>query len=176
MGLFSGIGKAFGKIGKAVGKVASSPVGGLALGFIPGGGIVSTIARQAIGAAAQKYGGGSAPAQALMKMPKVFPGGSPLQLLPSKGGFGDPSVINRLMQKQFPGWGLPAKGFSGGYLGAGASGTWQRRRRMNPGNVRAARRAIRRIKSVRKLLKSIESQLPKRSCGHSPGRRYARRR
>lgn len=38
----------------------------------------------------------------------------------------------------------------------------KRRRRMNFGNARAARRAIRRIKGVRRLLKSIEDQLPRR--------------
>jgi len=37
----------------------------------------------------------------------------------------------------------------------------RRRRRMNPMNQRAARRAIRRVKAVRKMLQSIERQLPK---------------
>lgn len=37
-----------------------------------------------------------------------------------------------------------------------------KRRRMNFGNAKAARRAIRRIKGVRRLLKSIEDQLPRR--------------
>lgn len=36
------------------------------------------------------------------------------------------------------------------------------RKRMNAGNAKAARRAIRRIKSVRKLLQSIERELPRR--------------
>lgn len=35
-------------------------------------------------------------------------------------------------------------------------------RRMNAGNAKAARRAIRRIKAVRKLLQSIERELPRR--------------
>lgn len=38
---------------------------------------------------------------------------------------------------------------------------FKKRRRMNPGNARAARRAINRIKGARNLLKSIERQLPK---------------
>jgi len=44
-------------------------------------------------------------------------------------------------------------------------------RHMNAGNAKAARRAIRRITSVRKLLKSIERQLPMRPAprGRSPG-------
>lgn len=37
-------------------------------------------------------------------------------------------------------------------------------RRMNPLNARAARRAIRRIKSVRKIVRGIESSLPKAKC------------
>lgn len=39
--------------------------------------------------------------------------------------------------------------------------SYRRRRRMNPLNPRAARRAISRIKSLRKLTRSIEAQLPK---------------
>lgn len=38
----------------------------------------------------------------------------------------------------------------------------RRRRRMNFGNAKAARRAIRRIKGTRKLLQDIEKQLPRR--------------
>lgn len=38
----------------------------------------------------------------------------------------------------------------------------RKRRRMNFGNAKAARRAIRRIKGTRKLLQSIERQLPRR--------------
>ena len=40
-------------------------------------------------------------------------------------------------------------------------------RRINPGNATAARRAIRRIKSVRRLLMSIERQLPRRPAKRS---------
>lgn len=46
------------------------------------------------------------------------------------------------------------------------------RRTMNPLNPKAARRAIRRVKAVRKLCHSIESQLPKaKSRGACPPRR-----
>ena len=46
----------------------------------------------------------------------------------------------------------------------------RRRRRMNPLNVRAARRAIRRIKAVRKITNEIERSLPKaRSTARSRG-------
>lgn len=44
-------------------------------------------------------------------------------------------------------------------------------RRMNYGNMKAARRAIRRIKGTRKMLKEIERQLPKQQCRRSPPRR-----
>lgn len=45
----------------------------------------------------------------------------------------------------------------------GESGyTFAKSRRMNAGNAKAARRAIRRIKSVRHLLQSIERELPRR--------------
>jgi len=39
-------------------------------------------------------------------------------------------------------------------------GSPKKRRRMNPLNVRAARRAIRRVKAVRKITNDIEKQLP----------------
>lgn len=42
-------------------------------------------------------------------------------------------------------------------------GRRKRRRRIDYGNMKAARRAIRRIKGTRKLLQEIERQLPKRT-------------
>ncbi len=44
-------------------------------------------------------------------------------------------------------------------------------RRMNSGNAKAARRAIRRIKGVRHLLQSIERELPRRPAIKSGGSR-----
>lgn len=52
----------------------------------------------------------------------------------------------------------------------GHSGYLPGRRHMNPGNAKAARRAIRRITSVRKMLHSIERQLPHRVV-HAKARR-----
>jgi len=46
-----------------------------------------------------------------------------------------------------------------------------KRRRMNPMNARAARRAIRRIKGARKLLQRIERSLPKARTHHHSSRR-----
>lgn len=71
-------------------------------------------------------------------------------------------------------------GSSGGRVVAGISPmgtlgvTVKRGRRINPGNAKAARRAIRRIKSVRGMLKSIERQLPKRACSCGPKRGRSR--
>jgi len=55
-------------------------------------------------------------------------------------------------------------------LPGGATGYFSRRH-MNPGNAKAARRAIRRIDATRKLLKSIERQLPMRAAPRSRGSR-----
>lgn len=49
----------------------------------------------------------------------------------------------------------------------GGSTGFLRGRRMNAGNAKAARRAIRRIKAVRSLLQSIEKELPRRPAARS---------
>jgi hypothetical protein len=49
----------------------------------------------------------------------------------------------------------------------------RKRRRMNPMNARAARRAIRRIKGARKMLQQIERQLPKQRAA-APRRSFGR--
>lgn len=51
------------------------------------------------------------------------------------------------------------------------TGTGRRGKRMNVGNAKAARRAIRRIKGVRDMLKSIERELPKRTAPRAGGSR-----
>lgn len=58
--------------------------------------------------------------------------------------------------------------------GGGGMIDGRRRRRMNFGNARAAGRAIRRIKGTRKLLKRIESSLPRRPCRTTAAKRRAR--
>lgn len=55
---------------------------------------------------------------------------------------------------------------AGNYLGQS-----RKRRRMNPLNARAARRAIRRIKAVRKITMDIERSLPKQRTSRSAPRR-----
>lgn len=51
---------------------------------------------------------------------------------------------------------------AGFHLAKDGSGRCVRNRRMNVGNAKAARRAVRRIKGARKLLQSIEKQMPRR--------------
>lgn len=65
------------------------------------------------------------------------------------------------------------RSLGGAFAGLGA-GTGRRYRRMNPLNPKAANRAIRRIKAIRKLTRSIESQLPKRTV--RPASPFARKR
>lgn len=64
-------------------------------------------------------------------------------------------------------------------LGVSHEGTvgikFKKSRRMNPGNARAARRAISRIKGVRHLLQSIERELPRRPAVHHAPQRFGRK-
>ena len=56
---------------------------------------------------------------------------------------------------------------SGSHLAKDGSGRCVKNRRMNFGNARAARRSVRRLKGARKLLKDIESMMPRRSAPRS---------
>jgi hypothetical protein len=69
------------------------------------------------------------------------------------------------------GFELGARGLRG-LLGEEENGAAPRRR-INPMNPRAARRAIARIKSVRKILQRIERQMPRRPCRCKVARRKA---
>lgn len=94
------------------------------------------------------------------------PGGSPTPALPA---FQDPRQGGAAGAQ--PGTGRAAarerlKSAIGKYTGTGRRG-----KRMNVSNTKAARRAIRRIKGVRDLLKSIERELPKRSAPRAGGSR-----
>lgn len=148
-GLLQDIGRGIGKVAKAIAPVAGMviPGAGTALGLV--GGL----------AGGARPGGSSA---------RGFQGGGTLRL---------PSVSVTL-----PGY-TPGAGAASGGPGqwpTNKDGTPRRRRKdgkpykrpsMNVGNARAARRSINRIRGVRKLLKSIEVSLPKRSAsrGGSPG-------
>jgi hypothetical protein len=174
-----GFGSFFKKIGKAVGKVAASPIGGIALGFIPGGGIVSTLARTGLGALAERSarGGGAVTLPGVSR--SLAPAGGPFYggigggaSFPGEAGF---EAALRASRKQLTNGGGTSM-VGGGPYGVRMTGMGRRRRRMNAGNAKAARRAIRRIKSVRHLLQTIEKQLPRRRCSHNPGRRIGFRR
>lgn len=89
--------------------------------------------------------------QAAAPVLQAMPGGSPLQ-----------QPTQRQKQRGVTQTGVSPLGTVGVRFGGG--------RRMNAGNAKAARRAIRRIKSVRKLLQSIERELPRRpALRASPG-------
>lgn len=99
--------------------------------------------------------------------------------LPVPGG-GRPPPLTRPLPRP-PGGGLPIiPGVPGAACPAGfhpakdGSGRCVRNRRMNVMNPRAARRAIRRIKGARKMLQSIERQLPKQRVRASPRGHRAR--
>lgn len=98
-------------------------------------GPVGAVARTVLSAA----GGGSS------ARPAALPGGMPVMTF---AGQTPVPGVRGTVQRLLPG---------------GATG-YRTSRRMNVGNAKAARRAIRRIKGVRKMLQSIESQMPKRKC------------
>lgn len=52
-----------------------------------------------------------------------------------------------------------------GTVEAGIPGVRRKYRRINPGNAKAATRAIRRVKAARDLLRKIEAQMPTKRCG-----------
>ena len=56
---------------------------------------------------------------------------------------------------------------SGSHLAKDGSGRCVKNRRMNFGNARAARRSVRRLKGARKLLKDIESMMPRRPASRA---------
>lgn len=88
----------------------------------------------------------------------------------SRVGAGTPATLSvtgtGIDQRPVPG----VRGRVQRLLPGGASGYFSSRH-MNAGNAKAARRAIRRITAVRRLLKGIERQLPMRSAprGRSAG-------
>lgn len=139
----------FGSIGKILGKVA--PIAKV----IPGvGNVLSAVSLggAAIGAA-----------KGLVKAKSALPAVGGLQTfqLP-KAGLGG---LGKLA--------LGAGAVAGGIGAAGIAermmkGERRRYRRMNPLNHKAATRAVRRIKAVRKLCRSIESSLPKQKAACRP--------
>lgn len=121
----------------SIGK-AIGKVAKVATNFLPGP--VGAIARTVVGAVS---GGGGSP--------------SPVPALTMPGGSG--TIVTM------------ARGMAGAVTGAAAAAgrgifgrSGKKIRRMNVSNSKAARRAIRRIKGARDLLRSIEREMPKRPC------------
>lgn len=117
----------------SIGRAISS-VGRVA-SAIPGLGIVGTVA----GAVGSAMGGSRTPTLTLAG--GTMPGGVPLA-----SGYRPEPGITGAVHRLVPGG-------SSGYV---------RAKRINVANAKAGRRAIRRIKGLRNLLKSIERELPRR--------------
>src|SRR5512139_131029 len=142
-----------------LGSIGSALKGGVK-GFItggPGGAVMG-----ALGGIAK--GSTSAP-------PRSAAMGSPLRVLPTTNSLSASNMVKAAAPLARAGKVLVQNaGTVATVVGAGALlydafgnviGHRKRRRRMNPMNARAARRAIRRIKGARKMLQQIERQLPK---------------
>lgn len=146
----------FGSIAKGLGKIA-----GPVLKSIPGVGTVASIAGLVAGPAAKLVGkmvaGRGAAATTTAMVPYAATGAQ--QLMRATGG--------RLGGLAL---GAGAGAAAGALLGRGGA-AGRRYRRINPLNQKAARKAIARVKAVRKLCRTIESQLPKAKCSCGPRRR-----
>lgn len=112
---------------------------------------VGNVGRAVIGTVARTVIPGAGIASAVLSRP-VMPGGMPtLSSAAQRPEPGITGAVHRLVP-----------GGKSGYI---------RGKRMNAGNAKAARRAIRRIKAVRHLLQSIERELPRRPAARTGGSR-----
>ncbi len=136
-GIFGSIGSFLGGALKTVGSVAS---------VLPGvGGIAGGVAKLAGGA----LQGLTAPKPPSSPALAVMPGGAM------------PTIAAATPMGLQPGQKTKRGGVTVGVSPLGTVGVkFRKRRRMNAGNAKAARHAIRRIKAVRHLLTSIERELP----------------
>ncbi len=106
---------------------------------------------------------------------KIIAAGVPMilgqagRVLPAIGRVATAVGIGAAAQSIFGGGGAPGACTVGHHLNkqdgvGGPAGTYcVKNRRMNVGNARAARRAVRRLKGARKLLRDIEKMMPTRS-------------
>lgn len=165
MSLLGGIGNALKKVAKGVASVIDNPVT-RAIGSVNPlvGAVTSTAGLIAGNMQTTQYGGagqflpgpggvsyGLPSGFAFDPRPTTTPGGAidlltPDFLVPPTGGSCTPRVL-RSGKVRYP--------------RHRADGTCYFPRRMNPLNPRAARRAIRRIKAVRRITRDIERSLPK---------------
>lgn len=176
MSIFSSIGKVFKKV---AGPLVSAIPG---IGPIAGPMVSSALdpAYTYTGKkAAREYAkyGGAMPGMGFTSMPGGRPGGGwqiPLKLPDFSGGsWRGPDAFDFLTQPGGTGGACPpSRTLRDGrvrYARRRADGSYYFPRRMNPLNPRAARRAIRRIKAVRRITRDIERSLPKvttRRRGH----------
>lgn len=136
--------KAFRSISRRVKKAVPKEIRRVAPALV-GGAIGGPIGASLGGLVA---GAGSAPKVQYVTLPSagVVPMQSSLAI--------SPTVIKRGVEI--------GAGVGAGVIGGMLAGDQKRKyRRMNYGNMKAARRAIRRIKGARKMLQEIERQLPK---------------
>lgn len=141
-----------------------------------GGGLLGIIGR---GIKGLVTGGPLGAVAGVLSRPAARPGGAPL----SFGGGGMPVIrspgVGGFVSRMLPGGstGYEVGGRSctkkdGSPRRMKANGQCWKRPSMNVGNARAARRAITRIKGVRKMLQSIEREMPKqRAATSSKGKR-----
>jgi hypothetical protein len=193
-GLFSGIGKAIGKVAGLASKITSplkvipgvGPVlSKVASKFVPGLGIISTASTalsiaKGIGKATKigQFRGVPIAAKGGMTSGKaaIAAGAAGAAAGFAGGRVAAPSGVGgglaQMYEAQLRGQGIapgPAR------AAARAATGGRRYRRINPMNVKAARRAIRRIKGVRKITQDIERQLP-RARASKPRFAFARAR
>lgn len=96
---------------------------------------------------------------------RSLPGGAFVSTV-ARGGGGGGGVSPRLTAAPRPGY-RDEPGIRGAVhrmAPGGRSGYLKIGRRMNAGNAKAARRAVRRIKAVRHLLESIMREMPHKRC------------
>jgi hypothetical protein len=133
--------------------------------FTQGIGVLNSLANLR-GSLRGQVGGTVAGQQQLgaLMLPSTY---SNLPALPGTGGFTTGGTLSNRGLVLAQG-NRPPVGF---HYAKDGSGRIVRNRRMNPLNASAARRAIRRIKGARKMLRTIENSLPKRAASKATKRR-----
>lgn len=159
MSLLSNIAKFVGRVGKKVAPIAStvSQLAAAAVNPLPVG--FSGVSDRTLYGAPK--GGGTSPLAALLPPPMGFTGNLPA--LPGTGfrtGGGFPAPIKTQAPTIDASAGMCPRGY---HLAKDGSGRLVRNRRMNPYNPQAARRAVRRIKALRRGMQRIERSLPTRT-------------
>lgn len=165
-GLFGGLAK----LAKgAVGLVTKTPLGRVASKFVPGlniattalslGGLAAKVSRGVVGRVMPGIGKVVYPGR-MGAVAGAAAGGGKLGKLALAGGGALGGAALTYPGRMGSALNPPMSAAEAKRMGVSSG---RRYRRMNPLNPKAARRAIRRIKAVRKLVRSIESQLPKRA-------------